>query len=1173
MKILQLDLIAFGPFSNICLDLSEGREGLHLIYGPNEAGKSSALRAIRNLLYGIPERTLDDFLHPYGKLRVGGILRNSTGSILGCIRRKGRSNTLRGPDDAAVLDESVLRGFLGGVDEEDFSKRFGINHETLVRGGREIVEGGGELASVLFAAGSGIANFRAIQEGFKSEMDALFKPNASKPTINEVLARLKEEQKKLRQAQLPGNQWAEHDTALRDALEWKRQVQVQLEQKEQERGRLGRILKALPAIGRRKPLLKELEPYSDAVILPHEFSEKRQEALTALLVEQHNQSQATENLVKTEKELEGLGVPSPLLEHAGEIERLHLELGSISKAAADRPGLVLQKDLHLDEARQILGDLRQGFPLEEVEKLRLETATQVLIRKLGETREKFVTRLESAHEKIEELSRSIGELEGQFLEREEQPDLSWLKLAIEEAKRQGKIEEELSCTRVEILKLAKDASAGIKTLGLWTGTIEELENLPVPDLETINDFDSSIRDAEAEVKKQESEIERLRDELLEIWREIEKLRMEQDVPTENDLMLARQRRDKGWKIIRRLIDGGGRSQTYEDEFIRDVPGAEDLPGAFERSIQAADETVDRLRREVGRVEHYARLISDREIREANVNRVQANRERAESGLAIANEEWTRLWAASAIRPDSPGQMRRWADRHRKLSETSAKIRDLELKANSKVAAIKTLREDLLARLAEVGRGCDEGESLSRLITRGEQVFNEFEKTGAERHQLERDLAKKCQELRAAEVQEEKAKCDLNEWQDKWEEAIQPLGLGRESIPDQANAILTQLQGLFVKLGLAKEFRTRIEQVDADAAEFEKKVREILKALAPDLAELPAEQAVLTLSRKLDQAKTAKTLRESLEERLRDEDKKKEDAAQEIARLTVILKVMCEEARCSRFDELQEAEKRSDAKRELKRQLEEVEQRLFDLASGMAVEDFIVAAELENPDSIKPRLHLLEEEIAALTEKKSELDQAIGEERNELSRMDGRAEAAEIAQDIQMCLGELGGLVRSYSRLKIASMILSEAMESYREKNQGPVLRRASEFFSTMTLGSFEALQVDTDEKENSVIEGLRAGGKELVKVDGLSDGTADQLYLSLRLASVEHYLDSNEPLPFIADDILVRFDNERAAATLKIMATLSERTQVIFFTHHVHLVETAKSAVGQDRLFIHKIGT
>ena len=196
----------------------------------------------------------------------------------------------------------------------------------------------------------------------------------------------------------------------------------------------------------------------------------------------------------------------------------------------------------------------------------METATQVLIRKLGETREKYVTKLESALEKIEELSRSISELEVQFLESKEPPDLSGLKLAIEEAKRQGKIEEELASTRKEILKLTKDTSAGIKILGLWTGTIEELENLPVPDPETINDFDSRIRDAEAEVKKQESEVERFRDEILEIGREIEKLRMVQDVPTENDLMIARQKRDEGMEDYP-PINRWGRTKSDQREGI------------------------------------------------------------------------------------------------------------------------------------------------------------------------------------------------------------------------------------------------------------------------------------------------------------------------------------------------------------------------------------------------------------------------------------------------------------------------------------------------------------------------------------------------------------------------------------------------------------------------------
>ena len=63
MKINRLQLIAYGPFSGTTLDFSNHQVGFHLMYGPNEAGKSTALRALRNVLFGIPVRTPDSF-HP-----------------------------------------------------------------------------------------------------------------------------------------------------------------------------------------------------------------------------------------------------------------------------------------------------------------------------------------------------------------------------------------------------------------------------------------------------------------------------------------------------------------------------------------------------------------------------------------------------------------------------------------------------------------------------------------------------------------------------------------------------------------------------------------------------------------------------------------------------------------------------------------------------------------------------------------------------------------------------------------------------------------------------------------------------------------------------------------------------------------------------------------------------
>ena len=103
-----------------------------------------------------------------------------------------------------------------------------------------------------------------------------------------------------------------------------------------------------------------------------------------------------------------------------------------------------------------------------------------------------------------------------------------------------------------------------------------------------------------------------------------------------------------------------------------------------------------------------------------------------------------------------------------------------------------------------------------------------------------------------------------------------------------------------------------------------------------------------------------------------------------------------------------------------------------------------------------------------------------------------------------------------------------------------------------------------------VLVGLRRNG-ECTGVEGMSDGTRDQLYLSLRIASLEKYLESSVPMPFIVDDILIRFDNKRSGATLKVLGYLSKRTQVLFFTHHSRLVELAKEIECDGAVKIHEL--
>ncbi|MBI4381638.1 MAG: AAA family ATPase [candidate division NC10 bacterium] len=218
MKLLELELRAFGRFSGQRLDLSGGNPGLHVVFGPNEAGKSSALRALHALLYGIPGQTPDAFQHPYEALRIGGRLRHSDGTEIRFVRRKGSKNTLLAPDETR-LDDHALDRFLAGESAEKFEMFWGIDHARLVQGGHDILEGRGDLGESLFAAGSGVSHLRKMRSTLEDEASALFAPRGHQRTVNQGVGKLRELRTAQREATVSADEWARREQASRGAAE------------------------------------------------------------------------------------------------------------------------------------------------------------------------------------------------------------------------------------------------------------------------------------------------------------------------------------------------------------------------------------------------------------------------------------------------------------------------------------------------------------------------------------------------------------------------------------------------------------------------------------------------------------------------------------------------------------------------------------------------------------------------------------------------------------------------------------------------------------------------------------------------------------------------------------------------------------------------------------------
>ncbi|MFW6114285.1 MAG: AAA family ATPase [bacterium] len=414
MKILKLDLMAFGPFTDVLLDLSSGQHGISVIYGPNEAGKSSSLRAITDFFYGIPARTPDDFIHPYGRLRIGAQLQHSDGTILDLVRRKANQNSLRLGDDVTPLDDGELSRFLGDVDRDLFLTMFGIDHERLRRGGSEIVQGSGQIGELLFAAGAGLADLKNVQTQLQSEINALLTKTGRSGAIASDVTEFKNNQKDVKDLQVSVDTWKSHDEALRTAQTQKNKLDEAIRKKRSEQNRLARIRDAVSAIGRWRKANEDLAEVRDAPLLPEDFSDTSHAALIELRTTEQQREDAENAIAKIDGELESVSIPEELLRESDAIESMRDRLGGHLKAMRDRPKLETSRELSESEAKEFLRKLGRAPDLSAVEELRLPADKTIRIQNLGNQQEGLIERLQSDRRDCERIRRKIAKAESRL---------------------------------------------------------------------------------------------------------------------------------------------------------------------------------------------------------------------------------------------------------------------------------------------------------------------------------------------------------------------------------------------------------------------------------------------------------------------------------------------------------------------------------------------------------------------------------------------------------------------------------------------------------------------------------------------------------------------------------------------------------------------------------------
>ncbi len=1163
MKIERLELIAFGPFTDLLIDFTQNNGGLHIVFGYNEAGKSSALRGIKALFYGIPEKTTDNFIHDYQKLKIGCAIRHSDGSTLSFIRRKGRQNTLLSYDGSPIK-EDILKRYLGNTEEKLFTRLFGLDHNELIMGGKIIAEGHGDVGESLFAAGLGKINLHEIIKGLESETEELFKPRGKK-RINEAISAYNDLKKEISSYVLSGSLWAEKQEKLREIEDKRKELVNNLDRLRNQYNYLERIKNSMSIIAGLKEYTFELKQMGEVILLPHSFSDERKRFVAEINYEETSLKEISRQLKDLKVDIDKINIPEEILKHEKIISELYQRLGSHLKAEKDSRDLQAQiNQLNADAAR-ILKEIMPHLSFANVESIRLTKGRKIKIRNLAKRYSLLSANLRDKEKSLKTLESEIEKLIIKLEHIDNPIDIRNLKTSLKGIRPYENLEVELEDLRGKQETELKKARILLKRLSLGDREYEDLEGLSVPLNETIDKFDSSFEELQSNLKFINDRIKTTEDKINQLEIDLNAIDYSGYIPSESDLRAARKWRQKGWD----LVLGEWLHGKRDDDALREFANQRDLRSAYEDSVSRADDIADRLRREADRVAKKSHITAEVNKLKESKNILEIEKEECIKQLQNLQIEWQRIWLSSNIQPQTPREMRAWLNSYHQLIKQLETINDFKAKIKDIEFRIEKLKAEIISNIESAGLDIHNKQTnLKNLIIIADAHIEKVEKAANENQRLH----ERIEDLRKRKAKEENeynaTAIEIDELRPEWLAILRDLGLPDNATETDVEAYLERNQELFDKIDNATALYKRIDDIKKDAADFSDDVFELTGRIAPDLTSITVEQAVSEIYYRLSKTKGDFVRLSEIEKQINEKLELQNKLIQSLNKNKARLKNLCQQARCSDVGKLEEIEYKSERARFLTDMIEQSRRHILAYCGTQSIDEFIKEAENVDIDSLDSQLRNIGDEIHNYEIELSEIDRTIGGLKSELKRMDGSANAAEAKEKAEGILSGIKKDVERYLKLRIALSILRYEIDRYRERNQSPLLRRAGEIFSQLTLNSFSSIKTVYNESDKPVLVCLRPSG-EMIGIDGLSEGSCDQLYLSLRLASLENYLKENEPLPFIIDDILINFDDRRAQAALRVLNELTEKTQVIFFTHHKHLVDIAEATIAKELLQVH----
>ena len=1158
MRFDRLHIPAFGPFTNLDLQFTAQGSDLHVIYGSNEAGKSSLLRAFRDLLFGIHGQSPDNFMHhDYKKLRIRGEIISRAGERLIFQRRKGNKNTLLDADGNPLPDD-VLIPFLGSVDQVYFSTMFGLGTRELREGAEQLLRGEGVIGNALFSASMGGTPVQLVLEALTEESERLYKGHSKTyVSIRPAANQYKELLRKSRDAIVSPEAWEKIENDLAAAEEAKAKLEDEISALTRNLEWISRCEDAIPTVGRLSEEMRKLEMLPLTPDVSSDFVERARAARRAASEAHAEVNRLTTQIARLEEQLKSCQTSPDLLAEADDLDLLHQDLGvyrvrknSLTDLGAELAGL----EATLQAGMQ---NLALTCSLSDLETLRLNSAVRLACEEAADELQKAQDQHEKNIEKTEDLKTQIKTLETQ-LQALPEADLTNLRAALSVAAGATEANRTLSMSRSEVKRLINEVKNLHRELIGAPDDFDTTESLAVPTKTTIRRVGEEMAEIIRDIKNEGSKILEEKKDIDSFQAELDRMERRGELPSELALRKAREHRDHGWSLVLAEWKGEG----VHEELVPGKP----LEEAFPQTIAQADNIADQLREQA---EAVAQAEEKRfQITQSEKQNLEAEGKISElqSRLKDCQTSWEEAWLPCGITPQVPAEMEEWHDAWSKFKELLRQLRSaeetLQQKSNqvqeSKIQLATVLSEPVEKEFTflfdEAIRRVQQGEQV---LGRRIEVINQLQGLKGQWETFEQNNTRL---VSAVEVATQ-----------RWETQGQMVGLPKNISPKSGLVLLQERKELLAKFDSWKEASTKSLKTKEAVRQYEKAIRE--KAIALGAGGATAEAQEIDLWMMLAKAREAQTRHEQLVSQiieakitLGESQTTSAQAAQELEEIIHLAKLETVEA-------LEPLLANLELRDQAQAQIATFRDTLSGLARGYTVDDFLARLSAEDIDALPQRKDAFQiqkqEKEAALQAVRDNLVELKGQEKTLEATGDA---AANFQQQAESCAAQLKQDASRFVRLRLAAHFLQTQIERFRKENQGPLLEKSGQVFQSITGGAFVGLGAEFNADDTPILVGLRPD-KSSVSIAGMSDGSRDQLYLALRLAALDRYLEQHEPMPLILDDLLITFDNDRAKAILPQLVALAQRTQIFLFTHHDHLVELCRQTLGEDTFHLHRLNT